>query len=50
MKEKKSKELIEFIERLPEGRRIFINLGVVMVEASKEEAIEFLKKQQEEGE
>ena len=50
MKEKKSKELIEFIERLPEGRRIFINLGPVMVEASKEEAIEFLKKQQEERE
>ena len=50
MKEKKSKELIEFIERLPEGRRIFINLGPVMVEASKEEAIEFLKKQQEKGE
>ena len=50
MKENKSKELIEFLERLPERRRIYINLGSVMVEVSKEEAIEFLKKQEEKGE
>ncbi len=50
MKENKSKELIEFLERLPEGRRIYLNLGSVMVEVSKDEAIEFLKKQEKEGE
>ncbi len=50
MKENKSKELIEFLERLPEGRRIYLNLGSVMVEVSKDEAIEFLKKQGKEGE
>ncbi len=47
MKENKSKEIIEFVERLPEGRHIYLNLGSVMVEVSKEEAIEFLKKQEE---
>lgn len=46
MKENKSKELIEFLERLPEGRRIYLNLGSVMVEVSKDEAIEFLKNQE----
>ncbi len=50
MKESKSKELVEFLERLPEGRRIYLNLGSVMVEVSKDEAIEFLKKQGKEGE
>ena len=47
MKEKKSKEVVEFLERLPEGRRIYLNLGSVMVEVSKEEALEFLRKQEE---
>ena len=46
MKENKSKKLIEFLERLPEGRRIYLNLGTVMVEVSKDEAIEFLKNQE----
>ena len=50
MKENKSKELIEFLERLPEGRRIYLNLGSVMVEVSKDEAIEFLKNQEEKEE
>ncbi len=50
MKESKSKELIEFLERLPEGRRIYLNLGSLMVEVSKDEAIEFLKKQEEKEE
>jgi len=48
MKEKRSKEIIEFLERLPEGRRIYLNLGPVMVEVSKEEALEFLRKQEQE--
>jgi len=50
MKERTSKEVIELLERLPEGRRIYLNLGSVMVEVSKDEAIEFLKKQEEEKE
>lgn len=53
MKEKRertNKELIEFLERLPEGRRIYLNLGSVMVEVSKEEALEFLKEKEESGE
>ncbi len=48
MKEKRSREVIEFLERLPEGRRIYLNLGALMVEVSKEEALEFLRKQEEE--
>ncbi len=48
MKERRSREVIEFLERLPEGRRIYLNLGALMVEVSKEEALEFLRKQEEE--
>jgi len=50
MKERTSKEVIELLEHLPEERRIYLNLGSVMVEVSKDEAIEFLKKQEEEKE
>jgi len=50
MKERTSKKVIELLERLPEERRIYLNLGSVMVEVSKDEAIEFLKKQEEEKE
>jgi len=50
MKESKSKErIIEFLKNLPEGRKIYYNLGVLMVEVSKEEAIRLLQ-EKEEGE
>ena len=42
-KETKSKEeILEFLKRLPEGRRIFYKVGSLMVEVTKEEAKKFL--------
>jgi len=50
MKERASKErIIEFLKNLPEGRKIYYNLGVLMVEVSKEEAIKLLQ-EEEKGE
>jgi len=50
MKERTSKErIIEFLKNLPDGRKIYYNLGVLMVEVSKEEAIKLLQ-EKEEGE
>ncbi|ADU96664.1 prefoldin subunit [Thermovibrio ammonificans] len=47
-KETTSKEaIIEFLERLPEGRRIYYSFGSVMVEVTKEEAIKLLKEEDE---
>jgi chaperonin cofactor prefoldin len=41
---KKSKEeVIRFLKTLPEGRKIFFQLGRIMVQVSKEEALKLLE-------
>ena len=43
MEKKKIEESLKILENLPSGRKIFFNTGLIMVELTKEEAIERLK-------
>ena len=45
--EEKIKKSLEILKQLPEKRRFYINTGVLMVEVSKKEAEEYLKKELE---
>ena len=48
MKERRSKEeIVELIKSLPEGRKIYYNLGSLLVEVTKEEAIKLLEEGEE---
>ncbi len=42
----KSEALIDFLKRLPEGRKIYYRIGNIMVEVTKEEAIELIQKEE----
>jgi chaperonin cofactor prefoldin len=49
MKGRKSKEeVVELIKSLPDGRKIYYNLGPLLVEVTKEEAIKLLEEEGEE--
>ncbi len=43
MDKKTIETTLKWLETLPEGRRLFFNTGVLMIEVTKEEAIEKLK-------
>ncbi|WP_457613223.1 hypothetical protein [Methanocaldococcus sp.] len=43
-------EIINFLKSLPEGRKIYIEMSGIWVEVSREEAINFLKKKENENE
>ena len=45
--EKKLKKSLEILKQLPGNRRFFIKTGVLMVEVSKKEAEEYLRKELE---
>ena len=49
MKERKrsKEEVLKFLEKLPEGRKIYYQFGPVMVEVTKDEALELLKEEEE---
>ncbi|WP_456464753.1 prefoldin subunit [Desulfurobacterium sp.] len=44
-KKQKNKEIIEFLKKLPAERKIYYKAGNIMVEVSREEAINLLKKE-----
>ncbi|WP_456396349.1 prefoldin subunit [Desulfurobacterium sp.] len=44
-KEKKNKEIIELLKKLPAERKIYYKAGNIMVEVSREEAIKLLQKE-----
>ena len=43
MDKKTLEKTLEYVKSLPEGRRFFYNTGTIMVEVSKEEAIQKIK-------
>ena len=45
--EEQLKKSLELLKQLPEDRRFFINTGVLMVEVSRKEAEEYIKKELE---
>ena len=44
MKKEDIQGLIEYVKNLPSGRKFFLNTGVLMVEVTKEEALQHLEK------
>ncbi|WP_457567969.1 prefoldin subunit [Desulfurobacterium sp.] len=46
-RKKTNKEIIELLKKLPDNRKIYYRAGSVMVEVSKEEAINLLRKESE---
>ena len=46
-KKERNKQIEEFISKLPEGRKIYYRFGNLMVEVSREEALELIKKEEE---
>lgn len=45
--EKQLKKSLELLKQLPENRRFFINTGAIIIEVTKKEAEEYLKKELE---
>ncbi len=42
----RSDVIVEFLKKLPEGRKIFYRLGNIMIEVTRDEAIELLLKEE----
>ena len=43
MKKEDIQALIEYVKNLPSGRKLFLNIEVLMVEVTKEEAVQHLE-------
>jgi len=41
----KSEALVDFLKKLPDGRKIYYRMGNIMVEVTKEEAIKLILKE-----
>ncbi|SMO37082.1 hypothetical protein SAMN06269117_10275 [Balnearium lithotrophicum] len=46
-KEKSKEEIIEFLKSLPDGRKIFYQIGSIMVEVTRDEAVKLLGEEKE---
>ncbi len=42
---KKSNLVVDFLKKLPEGRKIYYRFGNIMVEVTKDEALKLIKKE-----